>query len=787
MLFHAAPQGNNTQTGIVGRLNAAPGTYTIHLYSASECHDGVLGSDPNVLGTAPVTIGANDQTYFAQLFNHAANTDRYMAITAETGGVESDLSTCVVAQPDNEVWPKAATLNAGATPTTVQGWLDQEGKSLWYKFHVDPGAQITVDLKNLPADYDVFLFKDIKKAYDAQATLANSKDLTKLSAEFAAVNVAPQGYAPQGYAPQGYAPQAYAPQAYAPQGYAPQAYAPQGYAPQAYAPQGYAPQGYAPQGYAPQGYAPQAYAPQGYAPQAYAPNTFAPQAYASAQVTTLFALAAQAGNGSETILANSWNNTGDFYIRVSGKNGAFSADAPFSLSVTEQSSICQGLTLDNNAPMTVAGSPSTLILRDLTAARMKPTTAGNGTSDLNALRTNLTNFATRVNGSNIGIVDVNLDPGVAAMNAQADLKPGCPFAKNLVAQEIKAIVDQYRAAHPNTLKYIVLVGDDSAIPFFRYPDQALLGPEQDFVVPVDRLSSSEASLRTNYVLGQDEYGASVVLSHGVSTLPIPDLPVGRLVETASDINIALLGFNALTGGTIPVPKSSLVTGYDFIADASDAIAADLRAGIGTGAGTRHDALITPYDISPLDPSSWTATQLKTQLATRHDMLFLGGHFSADSALAADFSTTINTADLANVNLTNAIVFSIGCHSGYNTVDAHGIPNVTNTLDWAQAMARKQATFIAGTGYQYGDTDFIEYSERIYVEFVRELRRGTGNVGVGDALVRSKQDYLRTTNDLRGLHEKALLESALYGFPMLAVNLPNRLPGGNPSLHRRRHG
>jgi Tol biopolymer transport system component len=777
VLLRAAPQGTNTETGIVGRLNAAPGSYTIHLYSANECNDGDLGSDPNELGTAPVTIGPDDQTYFTQLVAHGAISDRYMAISAEADGVESDLSTCVVAQADNDVWPRAARLNTGVTATTVSGWIDQEGKGLWYKFDVDPGAQVTINLSNLPDDYDVFLFKDIQQAYDEQTGLSNTTELTKLSAEFAATNIAPQGYAPQAYAPQGYAPQAYAPQAYAPQAYAPQAYAPQGYAPQAYAPQGYAPQAYAPQGYAPQGYAPQAYAPQGYAPQAYAPAIFLPQAYASAQVTSLFALAAHPGTASETIVSNTWTNAGDFYIRVSGKNGAFSIDAPFSLSVTQQSDICQDVDPDANPPMAISGTPSTLILTD--PDRMLSTTPGNGTGDKTALTANLGAFASRVNGSNIGIVDVDLDPGVRAMNAQADLNPACPFAKNLVADEIKDIVDAYRAAHPGVLKYVVLVGDDSVIPFFRYPDQALLGPEQDFVPPVDRLSSSEASLRTNYVLGQDEYGATVVLSHGVSTLPIPDLPVGRLVETANDINLALTGFLALTGGVIPTPRSSLVTGYDFIADASDAIAADLRGGIGTGAGTRHDTLITAFDISPLDSRSWTGTQLKTALATRHDMIFLGGHFSADSALAADFTTTFNTADLASVDLANAIVFSIGCHSGYNTVDAHGIPSVTNTLDWAQAMARKQATFIAGTGYQYGDTDFIEYSERIYVEFARELRRGTGNIAVGDALIRSKQSYLRTTNDLRGLHEKALLESVLYGFPMLAVNLPNRLPGGTP--------
>ena len=46
-----------------------------------------------------------------------------------------------------------------------------------------------------------------------------------------------------------------------------------------------------------------------------------------------------------------------------------------------------------------------------------------------------------------------------------------------------------------------------------------------------------------------------------------------------------------------------------------------------------------------DPASWTATQLKTKLlGARHDLVFLAGHFGSTSALAADFSTTVDTSD-----------------------------------------------------------------------------------------------------------------------------------------------
>ena len=88
--------------------------------------------------------------------------------------------------------------------------------------------------------------------------------------------------------------------------------------------------------------------------------------------------------------------------------------------------------------------------------------------------------------------------------------------------------------------------------------------------------------------------------------------------------------------------------------------------------------------------------------------------------------------------------------------------------------------VAGTGYQYGDTDFLEYSERLYRDFTEELRAGPAGstVSLGEALMNAKRTYLATTPDIRGIHEKALLEATLFGLPMFGVNMPAGR-GGNP--------
>src|SRR6185437_10323298 len=93
--------------------------------------------------------------------------------------------------------------------------------------------------------------------------------------------------------------------------------------------------------------------------------------------------------------------------------------------------------------------------------------------------------------------------------------------------------------------------------------------------------------------------------------------------------------------------------------------------------------------------------------------------------------------------TNSLVFSAGCHSGYNIVDGDAVPGLTLTLDWAQEMAQQKAVLIAGTGYQYADTNFLAFSARLYTLVAAELRAGAAGtpVAIGQALVKAKQDYL----------------------------------------------
>jgi hypothetical protein len=52
---------------------------------------------------------------------------------------------------------------------------------------------------------------------------------------------------------------------------------------------------------------------------------------------------------------------------------------------------------------------------------------------------------------------------VRFFNQQADAKQDCPYAKNLVAEAIKNVIDRSRTG--NSLEYVVIIGNDRVIPF----------------------------------------------------------------------------------------------------------------------------------------------------------------------------------------------------------------------------------------------------------------------------------------------------------------------------------
>ena len=782
-ILRATPSDGGTF--IEGSFNSTPDTeFLLEFFLNESCDATGFGEGRHRFGSAIVITDEGGNAELGAYIEQDLPLGSFITATAtDENHNTSEFSECSIVSLDNDAWITALRLPLLPDPVdedvfigSISQYLDKEDQSRWYKFQVEPNSELIVTLTNLPENYDLTIYRDIAQTYNEITTLNDEDDLTELTAEFAPDAYSPDAYSPDAYSPDAYSPDAYSPDAYSPDAYSPDAYSPDAYSPDAYSPDAYSPDAYSPDAYSPDAYSPDAYSPDAYSPDAYSPDAYSPDAYSSAQTRSLIGVSAFNGNAGEGIRLNTWENSGDFYVRVRGRNGVFSLQQPFDLEVQLMTGNCSEIDplLPASSLTSDANGYETIILTDM--ARMEGTT-----EEIATLQARLATLAARSDVNGV-IVDVGSDTAVSFANTQADAYPACPFAKNMVAHAIKNIVDGYWELNP-TLQYVVIVGNDDTIPFFRHPDQALLANERNYVPPVRDNTASQASLKLGYVLSQDLYGARTQLNRGVRELPIPELGVGRLVETAVDATGVVDAYLATGSGVVPTPASSLVTGYDFLEDAALEVARELQ----TGTGVTPSMLITPRDVSPEevrpypdDPTvpgddlSWTADHLRDEfLGNDNDIVFLAGHFSASSALAADYDSRLLASELAasDVDLVNAIVFSAGCHSGYNIVNDHGIPGITPEPDWAQAFAQKQALLIAGTGYQYGDTDFIEYSERLYLEFSEQLRAGTGAVSVGEAMVRAKQVYLAETPELRPIHEKALLEATIFGLPMLSVDMP----------------
>ena len=108
------------------------------------------------------------------------------------------------------------------------------------------------------------------------------------------------------------------------------------------------------------------------------------------------------------------------------------------------------------------------------------------------------------------------------------------------------------------------------------------------------------------------------------------------------------------------------------------------------------------------------------------------------------------------------------------------------LAWPQAFSAAGATLIAGTGYQYGDGNYVAASDQVYTDLAQQLGykpAGGGPQAVGSALLSTQWRYLAGLDELNGLEEKALLQITLFGLPMLGVKMPTQTtaPGATKTL------
>ena len=362
------------------------------------------------------------------------------------------------------------------------------------------------------------------------------------------------------------------------------------------------------------------------------------------------------------------------------------------------------------------------------------------------------------------LVRLEDDPAVALAYTEWNRQPCSTSRANAVVRAITDVVRSIRTVRPS-VRHVVLLGNDTALPFARLDDLTTIANEADYASTFARSDDLYGPLFEHRVLSDDPYATTDPIPYLQRQLFVPQLAVGRLVETAAQITGTLTRFLDF-GGDLD-PASARTSGYDFLQDGANGVAAAFAGIVGAQ---------QPATTPPLIGNQWTQSTLAGALGTNTGLFGMNGHADHHRLQPAAGSQLFSAADLP-ASLVRSVVFSMGCHSGLSASDASVAGPIAT--DWAQTYAGKGAAAYAGNlGFGYGDTLTVAYSEALNVRLAQGLRDG---LPIGEALVEAKQGYLANLGLVGVYDEKAMAELALYGLPMWSLGGATPAPPTTPTL------
>jgi hypothetical protein len=497
------------------------------------------------------------------------------------------------------------------------------------------------------------------------------------------------------------------------------------------------------------------------------------------------------GTATETLVTPPLE-AGTVYVKAFGANGESSVRAAvLQAKVTEGTAVpeCPALTLSGGvpgAPQAVPADANTLIL--VNQERLSALHPAGSPDPYTAVMTELDELVGFLNGSGSGlgivpgVLDVGRIAGIADDYATWDAEP-CDSAKaNAVVAEITAEITELRRTRD--IDHILVVGGDDIVPMARVTDGAEISNEFDYRFTFGGNNAVAGSAWDRQILTDEPYGETAALNYGDRFLYITDTALGRLVDTPAEIAFQLDQFVTSQGRLDP--QTGLVMGYDFLDDGSEAVTGYLDA-----AGLDVDDEFGSGD----DDDTWDADDLAEKLfpsdgSPTPDLISLNAHFDHRRALPALGNSIGDETDLfeatrvfaaASGALTGRVTFSMGCHSGLNVSDA-----TIGVLadDFPQAFTAQGGIYIGNTGYGYGDTETVAYSERLMGLFARELVNPVlfdQPTTAGQALQFAKNVFFSELGNVSVYDEKALMEATFYGVPFYRVTTTPAEPQPVPTL------
>jgi len=453
-------------------------------------------------------------------------------------------------------------------------------------------------------------------------------------------------------------------------------------------------------------------------------------------------------------------------IQVTSYDGGYS-DQPWQLRVEETPppplpTICtQPASLGTGTTQSTPVIPATASTLYLINAKRYGNLYG-PTAEANVL-SKLQTLASRSDAAGGAVIPVeNYSPVAAAYAGWTDpSQPQNYCSPGRANDVVRAIGAKLDTIVPASVKYIVLVGDDPVIPYGRIIDNTSFANEHGYATTF--FGSNNNEYLSTYGLGflpsDDSYGDKDYTGSGPY---VPELAVSRLVETPDDIVAQVDRYISRNGAV--APTRSVVAGYDFLKDSSQAIATSLRSDLGSTSAQ-----------TTLINDTWSKSELLTALfpgTTAPEIDSINAHFDHHRSLPANENASgtqsilFTTADIAPGAVAGRIGFSMGCHSGVAVADS--VVAAGLALDWPRTWTGNSVTgagagldWMGNTGFGLGDTAAVAYSERLNSLFAQRL---DGTLTVGQALVFAKQEYAAIPT-ITGYDLKVINESELYGLPM----------------------
>jgi len=346
------------------------------------------------------------------------------------------------------------------------------------------------------------------------------------------------------------------------------------------------------------------------------------------------------------------------------------------------------------------------------------------------------------------------------------------------------IVEPLKLLYPN-LQYVIIVGSHEVIPMQARPADDMDDPYQEsqWVSPLSTgrfkdlyADTTDGAERGRY-LTDSVYGdlSYVANGYGVDDELIPELAVGRLVETPLQIGRLVDNYMASYASFSRGDMVSIAS-YDYMDGGQEA-----ANHMGTGADTLFQSSFSPSLIPPL-------------VNANDDVVYLAGHGDYDyisPGFRAGTTGTGNTADLNN--MPDAVVVTSGCHNG---VSFWNRLYSASYAEFPEEFAEHRAgIYLGATGYTWisgsassTNVAYTGWNEKLATHFIKHLLNDGMWTTAGQAYKDAVNEYVSDYGGIGNPHRRVLSIATLYGIPnyhppRITVFIPWKLYGYSLSIQQ----